>query len=55
MTSDQAGQLARLANAKKLVLTHLPHFGNYEQLISEAKEDYPGDIILASSGLAITI
>lgn len=55
MTSDQAGQLAQLANAKKLVLTHLPHFGDYEQLMSEAKEEYSGDTILASSGLTLII
>ncbi|MCJ7840401.1 MBL fold metallo-hydrolase [Lederbergia sp. NSJ-179] len=55
MTSDQAGQLAKAANIKNLVLTHLPHFGDHEQLVSEAKEEYAGEITLALSGLKITI
>lgn len=55
MTSSQAGKLAQQAKVKKLILTHLPQFGNIEQLILEAEEQYSGEIILAKKGLKVTI
>ncbi|WLD95337.1 MBL fold metallo-hydrolase [Alkalihalobacillus sp. AL-G] len=51
MTSEDAGRLASEANVGKLILTHLPHFGEVEQLVVQAKEHYNGDVELASSGL----
>lgn len=53
MNSIDAGRLARLASAKNLVLTHLPHYGNIENLHSEAKEEYSGPISLAEYGKEI--
>lgn len=55
MTSEEAGALAAKSNVSKLVLTHLPHFGDLQQLVIEAKEQYTGDIILASKDLNLTI
>ncbi|WP_062105320.1 MBL fold metallo-hydrolase [Bacillus niameyensis] len=55
MTSQQAGKLANLAQVKSLILTHLPHFGDHQQLLQEAREEFPADIKLASAGLKITI
>ncbi|MBS4210678.1 MBL fold metallo-hydrolase [Bacillus sp. FJAT-50079] len=55
MTSEEAGILASQANIKKLILTHLPHFGDHKQLIAEANEQYSGNITLASQGLMIHI
>lgn len=55
MTSFQAGKLAKLSKAKQLVLTHLPHYGNLNQLIQEAHEEYQNEIQLAHKGLKITI
>lgn len=37
-TSKEAGDLAKSANVKKLVLTHLPQFGDLEQLKNEAQK-----------------
>lgn len=37
-TSKEAGELARAAEVKKLVLTHLPQFGDLVQLKMEAQE-----------------
>lgn len=48
MTSFDAGTLANNANVKKLLLTHLPHYGELEQLKKEASEFYSGPIELAS-------
>jgi ribonuclease BN (tRNA processing enzyme) len=55
MTSEEAGRIAEEAKAKKLILTHLPHFGDLEQLKAEAGEPFGGDILIAKEGLAITI
>jgi ribonuclease BN (tRNA processing enzyme) len=51
MTSYQAGEIAKGAKAKKLVLTHLPQFGNLEQLKQEASERFSGEVELAALGL----
>lgn len=55
MTSEQAGILASNAKVKSLILTHLPHFGDLNQLVSETKEHYEGPVSLAEKGLKISI
>ncbi|WP_394233211.1 MBL fold metallo-hydrolase [Niallia oryzisoli] len=55
MTSLQAGKLAKEANVKQLVLTHLPHYGRLEQLQEEASTMYQGPIKLARFGLNIKL
>lgn len=50
MNSEDVGKLAKNANVKKLVLTHLPHFGDVENLITEAEKFYQGPISLAKYG-----
>ncbi|WP_338470496.1 MBL fold metallo-hydrolase [Niallia sp. XMNu-256] len=53
MTSFDAGKLASRANVKRLVLTHLPHYGRLEQLEEEAATLFNGPILLAQSGLTL--
>lgn len=48
MTSYDSATLAKKANVKNLMLTHLPHWGNLEQLKKEAAEIYHGPISLAA-------
>ncbi|MBS4198573.1 MBL fold metallo-hydrolase [Bacillus sp. FJAT-49732] len=55
MTSEEAGKLAHKANVEKLVLTHLPHFGELNQLTEEAAENFKGKIVLASKGLNMSL
>jgi ribonuclease BN (tRNA processing enzyme) len=55
MTSLDSGKLAKEAAVKHLVLTHLPHYGNVEQLKEEAATIYDGPITLANFGLSLTI
>lgn len=55
LNSFQAGMLAEKANVKKLLLTHLPHFGNLDNLKIQAKKHYEGDITLASYLMEIKI
>ncbi len=47
MTSYDAATLAKKAKVKNLMLTHLPHWGNLEQLREEAAEIFHGPISLA--------
>lgn len=55
LTSVEAAQLAADAQAKQLVLTHLPHFGEQEQLVCEAGSVYSGRVLLAEQFLVIPI
>ena len=55
LTSVQAGQVARDADVQTLLLTHLPHFGDHGNLVKQASQVYPGKILLAKTGLQITI
>ncbi len=55
MNSLEAASIAQAASVKKLVLTHLPHFGDPKQLVTEAKSIFTGEIHLASKGLTIEI
>lgn len=50
MNSHDAATIAKRAEVKKLLLSHLPHFGDHQQLVEEAKEVYSGPIELAKSG-----
>ncbi|WP_085521968.1 MBL fold metallo-hydrolase [Tuberibacillus sp. Marseille-P3662] len=50
MTSEEAGQLAEKSEAKQLLLTHLPHYGEHQNLVVEATDVYHGTIALAASG-----
>ncbi|WP_371069631.1 MBL fold metallo-hydrolase [Sediminibacillus sp. JSM 1682029] len=50
MTSAQCGRLAASANVKQLLLTHLPHFGDRQDLVTEARQQFEGSIQLAYEG-----
>ncbi|MDX8289491.1 MBL fold metallo-hydrolase [Metabacillus indicus] len=54
MNSLDAGRLAEHASVKELILTHLPHFGEVSNLVSEAETIYKGPVRLAASGLQWT-
>jgi ribonuclease BN (tRNA processing enzyme) len=51
MNSTDVGTLADKANAGKVILTHLPHFGEAGRLVSEVREIYPGLVELAYCGM----
>jgi ribonuclease BN (tRNA processing enzyme) len=50
MNSKEAAYIAEAASVKQLLLTHLPHFGEHDNLVKEAREEYKGQVVLASSG-----
>ncbi|WP_298783615.1 MBL fold metallo-hydrolase [uncultured Marinococcus sp.] len=55
MNSEEAAILANNAEAGKLILTHLPHFGDHAQLKREAENIFPGPVEPAAGGLKINI
>lgn len=50
MNSHDAAGIARDAGAGELLLTHLPHFGNHEDLVEQACEVFSGKVSLARIG-----
>ncbi|MBP3953472.1 MBL fold metallo-hydrolase [Bacillus suaedae] len=50
MNSHDVGLLARRANTKELLLTHLPHIGDHQNLKREASDYFNGTISIATSG-----
>ncbi|TLS38087.1 MBL fold metallo-hydrolase [Pseudalkalibacillus caeni] len=50
MNSTDAAKIARDAGVRTLMLTHLPHFGDLEDLVNDAKQTYDGNVMLAESG-----
>lgn len=55
LNSMQAGMIAGKSHVKKLVLTHLPHFGELSNLVTQAQEFYTGEVILARYLLELNI
>lgn len=55
LNGEEVGKIASNAQVNKLILTHLPHFGDRKELVYEAQKYYDGKIILADSGLTIQI
>ncbi|WP_010650068.1 MBL fold metallo-hydrolase [Oceanobacillus massiliensis] len=51
MNSEEGAKIAKNAGVKTLVLSHLPQFGNLDQLVEEAKQYYHGTIRLAEEGM----
>jgi ribonuclease BN (tRNA processing enzyme) len=50
MGGSEAGQLAKLAKVKQLVLTHLPLHGNIEEILAAAVRKYDGPTEIAQVG-----
>lgn len=50
MTSEEVATIAKEANVKEVILTHLPHFGEHTQLVKEAQAIFAGNVYLAYEG-----
>jgi len=55
LSAYQAGFIAKAAQSKKLLLSHLPHVGKIEVLKEEAKEAFNREVFLAKEGLKIEL
>ncbi len=50
LTAGEAGKIAEEAQAARLVLSHLPHFGNHRNLVKQAAAVFHGPVELAETG-----
>lgn len=50
MTSEEAASIAKQANVKTLLLSHLPQYGDQVQLVEEAQSIFTGETMLAEEG-----
>ena len=50
LTAGEAGAIAAAADVKHLVLNHLPHFGNHNMLLAQARKKFNGPVELATTG-----
>lgn len=55
MAGSEAGELARLAGVKRLLLTHLPQDGDVQLILSAAMEAFGGSTRLAEAGDVIDV
>jgi ribonuclease BN (tRNA processing enzyme) len=55
MSAGEAGELARRANARRLLLTHYPVGVPPEALVEAAKRGFPGPVECAVDGLETTV
>lgn len=51
MNSEEVAKIAKDAAVKRVILTHLPHFGVHAELVEEVKDFYDGQVELAYEGL----
>jgi ribonuclease BN (tRNA processing enzyme) len=55
MTSKEAGYIAQKSGVKKLILTHLPHFGDLNELKLQAEAEFDGPVLLAEKDKVVII
>lgn len=55
LSSIEAGQLASQAGIKQLMLTHFPHYGEINNLQSEAQTVFKGIVHMAGTGKALQV
>lgn len=55
LRSYEAARLAEAAGVQRLYLTHLPHHGLHQALLTEAKQHFGGLVTLVHSGLEIEV
>lgn len=55
LTAGEVGKIANINNVKKLVLSHLPHYGDLDLLVKESKEEFSGEVHKACEGLTFKL
>jgi ribonuclease BN (tRNA processing enzyme) len=55
MCANEAGYAAAQAGVSRLVLTHLPHFGEHSELLDQAKAAFAGRVELARTFFTIEV
>lgn len=55
LSGAEAGRLARLAGAKRLLLVHIPPWGDPEETVAAAQAEYDGPIKLGTPGMVLEV
>ena len=55
LTGKRAGAAASAANARRLLLTHLPVWNDANRSVAEARETYAGDLAVAVAGVSYDV
>ncbi|UWX96187.1 MBL fold metallo-hydrolase [Arthrobacter zhaoxinii] len=55
LTGRRAGEASTAANARRLLLTHLPVWNDASVSVSEARETYAGDLAVAVAGVSYDV
>jgi ribonuclease BN (tRNA processing enzyme) len=55
LSAGEAGRLAAAARVKRLVLTHLPHWGEHPRLLDQARAEFKATVDLAAAGKVWTL
>ncbi|WP_156290673.1 MBL fold metallo-hydrolase [Oceanobacillus salinisoli] len=55
MTAGEAGVLANRSHAKQVILSHLPHYGDLEELLDSAKGEGNDCVMLAEVGMEVEV
>ncbi len=55
MTADAVGRVARAANAKRVVLTHLYPPAQAVDIATQVRQEYAGEIIVAVDGTRVKV
>lgn len=53
LSGYEAGKLASMAGVNKLVLTHIPPYGNPQGCLEAARSEFSGEIVLAEVGMVL--
>ncbi len=55
LSGTEAGRLARLAGAKRLLLVHIPPWGDPEETVEAARAEFDGPIRLGTPGMVLEV
>jgi ribonuclease BN (tRNA processing enzyme) len=55
INAQEAGVLARDSGSKKVLLTHLPHYGDLDELVVSAKKQEAENVRLAEVGMVVEV
>ena len=55
MSGGEAGDIARRAGVKKLLITHIPPWGDAHASVSAAQAEFPGEVLVAKPGLSLEL
>ncbi|MHB8644945.1 MAG: MBL fold metallo-hydrolase [Thermomicrobiales bacterium] len=51
----EAAEMAVAANARSLALTHLARYANADNLLAEARDVFPGPVVVPDDGMRLTV